>query len=1033
MKNRIISFMLALIVVFGFIPKVSAAELEEDNIISLRDLINLDKSDSIFSVEGIKSTTSAQITIENDKELIEDDLELNLNDNLENGVYLINYSVYKDGTTEDSSAGKYIEESKLKVKNGKKTVLVTFKDEKSWISNLSAKVNNDKVKVTQTEVVDSKFTIEFPIDSLEDNISIGLTIMGFMNHSFDFIINDVTFMEPIEDDNTTDSEVLKDGKYTIDADILKTGTNEPSAASGYINKESNLKSENGQYTLTLNVKDIKVMSNIKATVDGKEVNVNISRNNDGTGEISFKINTLSSDILVACKVTVAEINYNSDVDFNVNLDKSTLKNDDGAIIQPPTEDVELPLYKDASYKIENEVLILGDIIPESVKYLDNNSIIDVQNQSIYLTLTFNIADFMSNREVKLNDNNGVTRYTIVSNTNNKTVIKFKISSLNDEIHISSKTRSLDEGFTLSLLKETLSEKTNDTGNSSDKEEETDKEDSEDDDLEDGTYTIKNKALKENSNATSDARGYLDDVSIVTVKNGKIYLTLKFTHGKMMSDISIKVEDKKTSYTTVKKSGNNLHIKFKIGSLSDEILVTSTIDTGIPAIGTIKGTKFRVLLRESTLDEDDEQDDEEDIEEDTEDKVEDTNKEDTIINNPENNITGGEIDNNISQSNPTLSGNSNSYKKATYKVNNEIVTDSQIGYQAARSAVNKSSYYEIENDSDHYITLGFTQTDVMGNIRLTIDGSKINYDIVNEDKSKKTMEIRFKVPSLSNQVVVTSNITAMGRDISFGIKFLESTLELISLEESETNIPSSIIAGTLTGTLSGANNNSNGNFFGTTLQSVSDNNSSVGGDSTRTLVDNNMISEAKEYFKRYTVNNEVLSNSTIGRTMARKYLNETSIIEEIDGKLYATVTFNSSNSMGNFKIKVNGEDIEHSIVLNDKSNELISLRFPINNINDDIRTYIYIKPMKMTIDFGIKFLGDTMILIDEGTINEEKDIKLVENLATINEGSSNNKNISVWKIAITTSIMTTTMNFAIAGIIYIIVKKRKKKLNKNINS
>ncbi|OSA88851.1 UNVERIFIED_ORG: cell wall anchor protein [Clostridium botulinum] len=1029
MKNRIISFMLALIVVFGFIPKVSAAELEEDNIISLRDLVNLDKSDSIFSVEGIKSTTSSQVTIENNKELIEDDLELNLNDNLENGVYLINYSAYKDGTTEDSSAGKYIEESKLKVKNGKKTVLVTFKDEKSWISNLSAKVNDDKVKVTQTEVVDSKFTIEFPIDSLEDNISIGLTIMGFMNHSFDFIINDVTFMEPIEDDDTTDSEVLKDGKYTIDADILKTGTNEPSAASGYINKESNLKSENGQYTLTLNVKDIKVMSNIKATVDGKEVNVNISRNNDGTGEISFKINALSSDILIACKVTVAEINYNSDVDFNVNLDKSTLKNDDGAIIQPPTEDVELPLYKDASYKIENEVLILGDRIPESVKYLDNNSIIDVQNQSIYLTLTFNMADFMSNREVKLNDNNGVTRYTIVSNSNNKTVIRFKISSLNDEIHISSKTRILDEGFTLSLLKETLSEKTNDTGNSSDKEEETDKEDSEDDDLEDGTYTIKNKALKENSNATSDARGYLDDVSIVTVKNGKIYLTLKFTHGKMMSDISIKVEDKKTSYTTVKKSGNNLHIKFKIGSLSDEILVTSTIDTGIPAIGTIKGTKFRVLLRESTLDEDDEQDDEEDIEEDTEDKVEDTNKEDTIINNPEKNITGGEIDNNISQSNPTLSGNSNSYKKATYKVNNEIVTDSQIGYQAARSAVNKSSYYEIENDSDHYITLAFTQTDVMGNIRLTIDGSKINYDIVNEDKSKKTMEIRFKVPSLSNQVVVTSNITAMGRDISFGIKFLESTLELISLEESETNIPSSIIAGTL----SGANNNSNGNFFGTTLQSGSDNNSSVGGDSARTLVDNNMISEAKEYFKRYTVNNEVLSNSTIGRTMARKYLNETSIIEEIDGKLYATVTFNSSNSMGNFKIKVNGEDIEHSIVLNDKSNELISLRFPINNINDDIRTYIYIKPMKMTIDFGIKFLGDTMILIDEGTINEEKDIKLVENLATINEGSSNNKNISVWKIAITTSIMTTTMNFAIAGIIYIIVKKRKKKLNKNINS
>ena len=99
-------------------------------------------------------------------------------------------------------------------------------------------------------------------------------------------------------------------------------------------------------------------------------------------------------------------------------------------------------------------------------------------------------------------------------------------------------------------------------------------------------------------------------------------------------------------------------------------------------------------------------------------------------------------------------------------------------------------------------------------------------------------------------------------------------------------------------------------------------------------------EAKEYFKRYTVNNEVVSDSAMGRTMARKYLNETSIVEEIDGKLYATVTFSGSNSMENFKFEVNGQEVSHSVILNDTENELISLRFPINDINDEIKAYIY---------------------------------------------------------------------------------------------
>ena len=105
----------------------------------------------------------------------------------------------------------------------------------------------------------------------------------------------------------------------------------------------------------------------------------------------------------------------------------------------------------------------------------------------------------------------------------------------------------------------------DSGNSNGTqyEEDEDEDDDDGDELEDGTYTIKNKVLKENSNSESHARDYVDKESVVTVKNGKIYLTLKFTERKMMSNISVKVEGKKVSYDTVHKTTNKLYIKFKI--------------------------------------------------------------------------------------------------------------------------------------------------------------------------------------------------------------------------------------------------------------------------------------------------------------------------------------------------------------------------------------------------------------------------------------------------------------------------------------
>ena len=408
-------------------------------------------------------------------------------------------------------------------------------------------------------------------------------------------------------------------------------------------------------------------------------------------------------------------------------------------------------------------------------------------------------------------------------------------------------------------------------------------------------------------------------------------------------------------------------------------------------------------------------------EDDEDDEDTDDEDDNTVSDSENIAVDSNISNNNAQQGNLNSGNNSLYKRVTYKVNNEILTESSIGYNAARAAINKVSYYEVENDVDHYITLGLSQTNIMQNVRIFINGSQINYDVVNQDKSNNTMEIRFKVPALSTELTVKTYITAMGTDTSFGIKFLESTLELVNTEESESQISGGSVAGTLSGDASNGNSSS---ILGSTLGFKTGTNNAENENYEDILVDESEL-EAKEYFKRYTVNNEVVSDSAMGRTMARKYLNETSIVEEIDGKLYATVTFSGSNSMENFKFEVNGQEVSHSVILNDTENELISLRFPINDINDEIKAYIYIKPMRMTISFGIKLLEDTLLLVEEGTIEKDEDIvegvtNLSEKLSSLNNNNSNNQ-VNVWKIAIITAVLSTIMNFSVGGVIYLIIK------------
>ena len=974
-----------------------------------------------------------------DEQLSEEDLE--------DGMYTADFAANKTGTSDSSSMAKYIdtEKSRIKIKNGKITVQLVINDSNMVVST-SASVNGASVDTKRIDIDDTSYIAEFKLGSIKDEINITVDCnyaaivpsMGIKQHDFDLAISNITYFEDLDDkdediENPDDgsgetypeeeNKTLSDGTYTIESTFLKDNSTSTSAAGNYLNSKSTLTVENGNYTLTLNISQYAdAFSDLSATVDGVTTkDINFVKNPDGTGTISFSINSLSSSISVGCTLTIKEINYVNTTSFDVKLDTSTIKDENGNDVEAPEEEI-LNVKKDAIYSINNKVVAGSNgTIPESARYLDTSSSVEVKYENIFATLVFNMADFMDKRTITLNENTSATPYS-VKTQDNKTYVSFMITSLSDKIHISGKsTKDTDDSFTVVFDSATLVE-IKDTGNSGSDSGSSSDSDDDDDDLDSGTYTIKNKVLKEDSDSESHAREYVDKESVVTVKNNKIYLTLKFKNASVIKGVSIKVEGDKTSYSTVKKTSDKLYIKFRIGSLSDEILVTTNLDLSDFGIENHDGLAFRVLLRSSTLEEDDDADNYDDEEDDEDEDDEDETATDTSINDngtikdPQNDIVNA----------PPVNTNSQ-YKKTTYRVNNEIITESSFGYQAARGAVNKVSYYEIIDDKK-YITLGFSQTDIMNNIRLSINGKQINYDVVSKDDSKKTLDIRFEVPSISTQVTVTTNVTAMGRDISFGVEFLESTLELISTEEAE-SLPE------LAGNSSGV---SESNSSGSVLSKITNASNKTNSEDKLVVEEEaakDLASLAKEYFKKYTVTNEIVSDSAIGRTMARKYLNQTSIIEDIDGQLYATITFSSSGSMGNFKIEVNGEVVEHTVPLNDMANELISLRFPINNVNDDIKAYIYINPMRMNINFGIKFLEDSMILIEEGTVGEEGNIEsssLADTLSQVNESSKDSKEqTSAVKIAASTSVMVIVLNQVISGLGVLLKRIKAKSLLRKI--
>ncbi|MDO5040290.1 NEAT domain-containing protein [Clostridium sp.] len=472
-----------------------------------------------------------------------------------------------------------------------------------------------------------------------------------------------------------------------------------------------------------------------------------------------------------------------------------------------------------------------------------------------------------------------------------------------------------------------------------------------DKLEDGVYKIENDAFHINEDKDSMARKFLEKQSSLRVLNGEIFVSVTFTNKSMMKNVNINVNDKDIEFKILDETKEKIAYEFKINSIKDKIIISSTPFTGM-------NVSFRFLLKEDTLnlEEQNENNPNEekpsDAEKPGESEKPDNNEQEINKPNTENNKTESE-ENNVSKPNneSNLSTNKDEIlNKELYKMQNEIITDSEIGYAAARGVISKTNYMEIRNGKK-YITISISGTNLMSNIRVLINGKNINYNILKNDTSNNLMDIEFKIGSLNDNVKFKMHIDALGEDIEFGVKFLQNTVTQIGfLPESKPNtnlnIPS--IDSVLDDSKDEKNSENN--------QSSETEKSKSNKEKMKTL--------AKESYKEYTIKNEIISDSSVGKKMARKYLNETALMEEVDGVKYITLRFSGMDLMSNIKIKINGEDVKLELVDEDTEKNIKAYRFKINSIKDEIKVYAYIIPMNMNIDFGVKLLEDTMTLVNE---------------------------------------------------------------------
>lgn len=414
---------------------------------------------------------------------------------------------------------------------------------------------------------------------------------------------------------------------------------------------------------------------------------------------------------------------------------------------------------------------------------------------------------------------------------------------------------------------------------------------------------------------SSANSYLKE-SYLKIENGKRYMVLVLSSGKMMKSVVPSINGESVEYTN-DLDGDTRTISFEIKSLQDDIRINFKIN---PFGNFVVNANCRVkseIVTGST------------------DKEDKDDKDDTVTGPTQKPETPDNSDKEDNKEEDKEDSSNSTYKNGYYQVKNIVILDNEVGYSMVRGLLNETSNLEIR-DGKYYLTFEMGQSSLMKDIVIKANSKELKY--TKKNVGNDTIRITVEIPSLSSKLNISTYVTMMGKNVDFDLKLNQSTLKFVSSNE-EAQLP---------GNNNNAGNNNGSNDSNNDSNTGNDNN--AGGNITETVKG-----------KLYTIKNEVIHENQTGKEMARKYLNSTSKIEEINGELYLTLTFTGTDLMNNHKFYVNGKSVSYTSSTSGNSK---SYRFKINSLNDDIKVSAFIVPMSRNVEFGVKLLKDTYTFVKD---------------------------------------------------------------------
>lgn len=592
-------------------------------------------------------------------------------------------------------------------------------------------------------------------------------------------------------------------------------------------------------------------------------------------------------------------------------------------------------FQTGTYIVKNSTEYIGDSTSSTGtsmarKALKEDTVITVSEDKTTMTLKFadDMYKMMKNIKATLDGVN----LNSVNNEEDKS-ITFEVPSAEAKVRIDMTITIMGKEVSFLVTNDISTIPTID--NSSDKNEDQNQGNK----LADGKYIIANKTLKSGGDSQSGIRNYIDANSIVTVKDGKVTITMKYNKDGLetvKSTNSITIDGNEVAFVKNEDESISFNVD-SIDKLYTRVKINLTyFNEGLPEV-VFPGKLHTVdvdLLHEGELSEYKENDSSTDS---------GNNGETNKPGNENNSGNAGNEDSNNGGSNTNDSNNNGSNSGTTevqgtkvYVGKNTVTHENETGLNMARKTLSEDVKVE-EVNGKTYVTLTFTSmgSTMMSNHKIYVNGNEVN---TTKTVNNEIVSLKFEVGSLKDSIKASAYVSMMGNNVEFGVNILEDTLKLVT--DGSANI-----GGTISDSATSGNTN---------------NNTSSGASNSNTNNEEIKITKGK----LYSIQNSVTHENETGRSMARKYLNSTSKVEEVDGKYYVTLTFTGAAFMQNHEVYVNGKKVN---VTKSTSGDTTNVRFVLSSLSDSIKVKTFVVPMSRDVEFGVTLLEDTLTFIKEYTV------------------------------------------------------------------